>query len=359
MTSTATPVLSKAQQRKSLSAKKGPIKGLKNVLAQPYENYWPLLKNDEGATLEKLLQRLLPVLKRSESKVPWSQLRKVKKEERAAARRAAQVNSDSNYDEVAAKSVVFGVNAVTRLLEKDNASCILLDGNVDPSLLVKHVVVMAKNKDIPVILLSFLKRVTLETIGFASAAIGLKKDVKDTADNYFFTLLEKVSELSSDLSRSKTPVALFQENTQVDDEENKIQVKDEPMEEDIKKDAKPHTVSTDVYLYRTSKKERVFQPANASKEKPNIDKSWCDYIALDNDGFNLDERPAKVPLRFFESVNSDKCNNSDSDKVQRKTTKKRTGESHDRVSYKPLKVKRLKGNESRTKAIRPPKVKKK
>lgn len=187
----------------------------------------------------------------------------------------------------------------------------------------------------------------------------LQKDVKDTADNYFFTLLEKVSELSSELSRSKTPIALFQENTLMDDEENKIKEKDQPMEEDIKEDAKPCTVSTDVYLYRTSKKERVFQPANASKVKPNIDKSWSDYIPLDNDGYNLDEKPAKVPLRFFESVKSNDCSNSDSKKVQNKTTKKRTGESDDRVSYKPLKVKRLKGNESRTKVTRPPKVKKK
>lgn len=187
--------------------------------------------------------------------------------------------------------------------------------------------------------------------------MAFQKDVKDSADNYFFTLFEKVSELSLELSRSKTPIALFQESTQIDEEELKNQVKNEPIDEDIKRDAKTHIVSTDVYLYRTSKKERVFQPANASKEKPNIDKSWCDFIALDNDGFNLDEKTAKIPLRFFESVNSDNFDNSD--KVLNKTTKKRKGDSDDKVSYKPLKVKRLRGNESRTKVTRSPKVKKK
>lgn len=33
-----TPVLTSKQLRKSLSAKKGTIKGLKNVLANPFEN---------------------------------------------------------------------------------------------------------------------------------------------------------------------------------------------------------------------------------------------------------------------------------------------------------------------------------
>jgi len=35
-----TPVLTKKQQRHSLSAKKGPAKGLRNILAQPNLNFW-------------------------------------------------------------------------------------------------------------------------------------------------------------------------------------------------------------------------------------------------------------------------------------------------------------------------------
>lgn len=71
------------------------------------------------------------------------------------------------------KSVTMGVNAVTRDLEKDNLCSVLLESNVE-SLLIKHVVVMAQNKSIPVVLVPFVKKATLEHIGFASAAIGLK-----------------------------------------------------------------------------------------------------------------------------------------------------------------------------------------
>jgi ribosomal protein L7Ae-like RNA K-turn-binding protein len=70
--------------------------------------------------------------------------------------------------------MIFGINATTRLLEKDHLCCILLDANVDPVLLVKHIVDMAACKAVPTISIPFLKKVTLETIGFASAAVALK-----------------------------------------------------------------------------------------------------------------------------------------------------------------------------------------
>lgn len=71
------------------------------------------------------------------------------------------------------KSIVFGINAVTRRLERDDTSIILLDVGVEPSLLVKHILVMAQLKSVLIILISFLKKVTLETVGYASAAISL------------------------------------------------------------------------------------------------------------------------------------------------------------------------------------------
>lgn len=72
------------------------------------------------------------------------------------------------------KSVILGINTVTRALEKNNVCCILLDANVEPPLLVKHIVVMAQNKKVPILLLPVLKTVSLQTIGFATAAFALK-----------------------------------------------------------------------------------------------------------------------------------------------------------------------------------------
>lgn len=71
-------------------------------------------------------------------------------------------------------SVILGINAITRSLEKNNVCCILMDANISPPLLIKHIIYMAQNKKVPLLLLSKLKSITLHTIGFASAAYALK-----------------------------------------------------------------------------------------------------------------------------------------------------------------------------------------
>lgn len=67
-----------------------------------------------------------------------------------------------------------GVNAVTRLLEQDNALCVILEANIEPMLMIKHVVTMADLRSVSVLLLPCLKNVMLEAVGFACAAIALK-----------------------------------------------------------------------------------------------------------------------------------------------------------------------------------------
>lgn len=90
------------------------------------------------------------------------------KKERLAARQVLKSDTKSE------NFVLFGVNALIRSLEKEQIGCILLDGNVDPPLLIKHVAVLAQNQKIPTLVLHFLKKVTLETLGFSCIAIGLK-----------------------------------------------------------------------------------------------------------------------------------------------------------------------------------------
>lgn len=72
------------------------------------------------------------------------------------------------------KFMIMGINAVTRALEKNTVCCILLEVNVEPPLIIKHIVTMAVNKKIPVLLLPILKTVTLNKLGFATTAFALK-----------------------------------------------------------------------------------------------------------------------------------------------------------------------------------------
>ncbi|KAJ8681015.1 hypothetical protein QAD02_016802 [Eretmocerus hayati] len=346
----ATPVLTKAQQRRSLSAKKGPVKGLKNVLAQPFDNFWPVLKNDHEANLEILLKELLPVLKRSEIKVPWSKLRKMNKEERSAAKKAIQIEPNESYDENAVKSVVMGINGVTKLLEKNDVCGILLDATVTPSLLIKHIVAMAQKKDVPVLLIAFLKKLTLDLVGFASASFGLRKFVSESEENLFYPLFKKIEALSEDIPKRKTAVALFQNEAlknESDVELEELQNSDVDM-----KEVPDQSPPADIYLYRSSRQERIFKPVNLMREQCTNQNSGNDFIALSDDKYAPDK--VKLPTRFFEVAH----NVTDGD-MSHKSQKLKYGNSETSVVYQPLRVKRMQGNESRTKATRPSKAKRK
>lgn len=185
--------------------------------------------------------------------------------------------------------------------------------------------------------------------------LSLQKDAENV-DNYFHELYKKVSELSAGLPKSKTPALLFQNESIMEDNKNQSSV--EKMEQ--------VTVSTDVYLYRVSKKKRVFEPDPSLHSKPNNEMKWTDFIALSDEKCEVVDQK-NVPLRFFESLatngNNDDSNTDSS--IQYHKRKKALGESSDgdeqstNVTYKPLKVKRFKGNESRKKVVKKPKVKKK
>lgn len=70
-----------------------------------------------------------------------------------------------------------GINAVTKSLEKQNLCSIIVDSNIDPLFMIKHIVTMGQKKNVPVLLVPFLKSVTLSKIKFACAAVGLKVEL--------------------------------------------------------------------------------------------------------------------------------------------------------------------------------------
>lgn len=178
-------------------------------------------------------------------------------------------------------------------------------------------------------------------------------------------MFEKLTELSLELQSLKTPVRLFQDQTLADGEVSD-EVCEQRMEEDSREVAKPCTVSTDVYLYRTSMKDRAFAPPISSEDHKSAHKTGSDFISLNEDTFVFDTK--KVPSRFFESTIPDSNNqNNSSSEILYKTSEKVMGESDktsvqsagSKISYEPLKVKRLQGNALRLKATKSSKVKKK
>ncbi|XP_043514031.1 uncharacterized protein LOC122530799 isoform X2 [Frieseomelitta varia] len=348
-----TPILTKHQQKHSLSAKKGSIKKLRNVLAQPQDNYWPIVDEEKCPLLEEILNKLLPTIKRPSKLIPWSQLKKLKKEERVKAKKEALQEQENVSNSDLANSVVLGINAITRSLEKNNICCILMDANISPPLLIRHIIHMAQNKKVPVLLLPKLKTVTLKSIGFASAACALKNVVIDSTDHYFHPLYITICDIFKDVPLPSNRLQLFKdtglsEETISDEKDNKISVENESQ---VSLEPIKFTVSADVYMYRSSRKERSFVPPSTkenSTNKPIVEETMeqNDFISLTK--YNVDELDTSI-----------KKNTRYTHIPKNKNSKKRKiGNISANVKYLPLKVKRLQGNVNRIKATKVSKHKK-
>ncbi|CAK9812650.1 hypothetical protein ANTQUA_LOCUS7350 [Anthophora quadrimaculata] len=351
----STPVLSKQQQRQSLSGKKLQNKGLRNVLAQPQDKFWPIVDAEKCSILQELLNRLMPAIKRPSRSIPWSQLRHMKKEERVQAKKEALVKEENVPNPEIVGSIVLGINAITRSLEKENVCCILMEANIDPHLLVKHVIHMALNKKVPILMFPKLKTVTLNTIGFATAACALKKLVMDSPDHHFYPLYTAICDIFKDIPLPKNKMQLFKDveapKPIISDEEN---MSTEEESHIPSPDPPKFTLSTNVYMYRSSRKERAFVPPGATEsstgEQPAVERTEPDnFISLSKYDFDEYDDSIKKGMRYIDT-NEDKYS---------KERKRKVNNAPINVTYLPLKVKRLQGNPNRVKATKISKQKKK
>lgn len=377
-----TPVLTKKQQKQSLSAKKGPVKGLRNVLAQPQDNYWPVVNQLDEQKLSSVLQKSLPALKRPSQK---EKKKKVSSNEGTEAKEQQIQIEESLPDKDILNSIVLGINTVTRSLEKNQVCCILLDANVEPPLLIKHIIMMAQNKKKPVLLLPSLKALTFKNIGFQCTALALKNEVLSSDDHHFYTLHETVSCISNNYP-SRQSLQLSTPNDLFDCTVSEKSEADDNMREDNTSNANTELISpTDIYKIRSSCKERIFIPPNETKNLNDIQKG-ADFIPLDdfisfNDNDmdvtdNNEEEQHTWKSRYFkpcikQDTNSQNLlnkrrNNLNNSSTSRETSgnlktgsKKRQNSNTNKVNYLPLKIKRMKGNINRVKATKVSKKKKK
>ncbi|XP_076282196.1 uncharacterized protein LOC143209835 [Lasioglossum baleicum] len=351
-----TPILTKLQQKHSLSAKKTPAKGLRNVLAQPQDSFWPIVREAQKCSqLEQLLKKLMPAIKRPSRMIPWSELKQMTKEERSKVKLEALQKQEYVPNTEILNSVVLGLNAITRSLEKNIVSCVIMDAGIDPQLLVKHIIMMAQNKKIPILILPNFKTMVLNAIGFASAACALKDIVAKSPEHHFYQLYMKICDIFKDIPLPKNSLQLYKDSEEPLDEmiakDGMISIENEP-EVDASGPIK-FTLSTDVYKYRSSRKERAFIPPNAtisSNNKSTTQQTETDeFISLSN--YHTDEYDTSIK-KHMRYVNIGK-------NTYRRRTDYNVNKNVANVTYLPLKVKRLQGNSNRVKATKVSKQKKK
>lgn len=201
------------------------------------------------------------------------------------------------------KDYAFGVNEVTKSLEKSKLQAVLIASDVSPRLLVKHVIDMCIVKNVPVLVITELRQSLQQRFGVTAVVFGVKSNdflvqvLKDVYVNYpvpedhihYLRMLQNCAEKDSG-------DVVVQEVQMKESDDEKEEVKD-------------------LYLYRTSKRERVFKPEKSEVKVVNV-------VA-----------PLKPDFGFL----------SLEDAVEK---------TNPTPNYKALVVKRLKGNKNREKRKR-------
>lgn len=170
----------------------------------------------------------------------------------------------------------------------------------------------------------------------------------DSVDHHFHPLYVTICDIFKDIPVPNNRLQLFQdiETTEqiTSDEENKINVQNE-LQIDSSEPSK-FTISTDVYLYRSSRKERIFVPPkskeDSTKEPKNTEQN--DFISVtnyDSDEFDTNIKKNTRYINICEKKHSK--NRKDLTKINNTSSN---------IKYLPLKVKRLQGNINRIKSTK-------
>ncbi|KYQ57443.1 hypothetical protein ALC60_03404 [Trachymyrmex zeteki] len=305
-----TPVLTKKQQRHSLSAKTGPIRGLRNILAQPTQNFWPIINVDQYPELMTNLNTILPSIKKFNCKISKDMLKNLTKKDRALARKKMLEEAPPKPDIL--KFMVIGINEVTRALEKDNVCSVLLDANIDPFILIKHIISMAVNKKIPVLMLPMLRTVTKEK-GFPSRVLALKQEVMQCPNNVCYPIYKSIAEAFKDFEPPECLSQCFQPD-KVSDKSTmykaEITERDSDTKPNISKPEKSVVVFADVYKYRSSRDKRAFVPPAINKSSQISQTLSDNFIPSDSDLDTVNDKNCAILSKNEKYINigkEEKC----------------------------------------------------
>ncbi|XP_066594812.1 uncharacterized protein [Prorops nasuta] len=339
-------VLTKQQQRQSLSAKKSAVKGLKNVLALPQETYWPFVKTESCSKLKQVLTETLPVLKKS-AKIPWLQLRKLNKEERIKIKKEA-------------------LSKETHIVNKNVVTSVITDAKVEPLLLVKHIIIMAQINKIPVLLIPILKNITVQTMEISTAALALKINVAKDENHHFYPLYKMIQNISKDFPIPKNLNKIIQNAGSSTNDNNDLlaTIKETATlveNTNIPKESS-FTLPKGVYKYRSSIHERAYTPPSTNIETHSYMKQdWSDFIPIsksdsDDDNNSVLNKASKFPLnKRYSNIDCSTLQNSSMSSTAKEAEEKCKEYMENQkmdITYLSLKVKRLQGNSKRVKATK-------
>lgn len=161
---------------------------------------------------------------------------------------------------------------MTKIIEKDEAISVLLANDVEPHLMIKHIIDLCILKLVPILVVSNFKEFLKQVLGISAAAIAFAKDVVDNEKNE--TIIQAINRIFLSYPIPTGHACFNNENlnflTTSHTNEHNIHTKQD--------------LNVDVYLYRDDKSSgRVFIPR--SSNDTHNEKCGMDRMEVDSSGF--------------------------------------------------------------------------
>ncbi|XP_070537822.1 ribonuclease P protein subunit p38-like [Ptychodera flava] len=171
--------------------------GVKNSLDSPYKISWPKLQSGDTAVLLKEIQRVFqPLESMLKKKKP---VKKKKKKLEQAEKKDPESEKKAEYSKLRSQ-LLFGINEVTKGLERSQLRLVMVCRSAKPELLITHLIPLCVSRQTPGICLSSLSNTLAPILGFTSLlAIGFKQ-VEDEDKSVFGSLVDLVIEKAPSLT---------------------------------------------------------------------------------------------------------------------------------------------------------------
>lgn len=162
------------------------------------------------------------------------------------------------------EGLIFGINHCARAIPTGECKAVILDAEIQPQLLVHHVIDACVLANIPFVCLKQLKKMTADFFGFQTCCLGVKSN-------------KNVEEIKNIIERFAPLRNIPQQNTTTKCEE----IDKTNNNEDLNVRENVKVKEPFLYLYRNSKETRIFVPSsNETVEKNTKDFSGQSFIGI-------------------------------------------------------------------------------
>lgn len=207
--------------------------------------------------------------------------------------------------------MLFGINEITRALENDNVTCILITSDVQPQLMVKHIIDMAVLKNKPTLIVPNLRSLLRETTGITSVVFAFKQNV---ISDHLLEIIKTIIALSKNYHVPKGHINYergllnMEKDTLSNIIPSKIKFEESESDEEMSVEENDNSANkNEYYLYRKSKTQRVFIPdlsvnSMEMKLENTVSKKLNDFLSF--------EEPASKKQKIYKSLKVNRIRNN-------------------------------------------------